>query len=129
MRPTRKKPKMFPVIMPATMMSPPRIRGLPAARRTLDSSAPRSSARPMAPGSGAGGFCGSEGGIIIRMVGHLFDVLDVPDDVVFIQHENGPALDAQILDQSAIGFPKGPGAVIGQHLDSVHTECAAPALL
>src|SRR5258707_2075327 len=89
-RATRKKPRMFPVIIPATMVSPPRTSGLPAARRTFDSSVPRSRpVRPVGSDSGAGGFRGSEGCIIIGMVGHLFHVLDVPDDVVLIQHEYG----------------------------------------
>src|SRR3984957_19755377 len=121
---------MFPVTMPATIVSPPRTRGLPAARATLASRP----ARLIAIGSGAGGlsgcvFGGGEGGIIIGMVGHLFDILYVPDEVVSVQHENRPALDSQILDQRTVGFSERTGAMIRQHLDPVHAERAAPALL
>src|SRR5437660_847157 len=129
-RATRKKPRIFPAMMPATMTSPPRTRGLPAARISLDSRLSSSQlARPSAGESGAGGFCSGERGIIIRMVGYLFDVFDMPDDVVFVQHENGPALDPQVLDQSAISFSEGTAAMIRQHLDPVDAEGPAPALL
>src|SRR5260370_6081298 len=121
-RATRKKPRMFPVTIPATIVSPPRTSGLPAARATLASSLP--SSRPARTGggeSGAGGFSGcafgsGARGIIIRMVGHLLDILDVPDEVAAIEHENRPALDPQIFDQRAVGFPERTSAMVGEHL-------------
>src|SRR5260370_21267826 len=134
-RATRAKPRMFPVTMPATIVSPPRTSGLPAARATLDSRLPSSRpARTLARGSGAGGvsgcvFCSGEGGIIIRMVGHLFDILYVADEVFPVEHKNRPAIDSQILDQRAIGFAERARAMVGQHLDPVHSKRPAPALL
>src|ERR1700683_3143857 len=111
---------MFPATMPATIVSPPRTSGLPAARAIFDSRLSR---------SGGGVFCSSEGGIVIRMVRHLLDVLDVADEVVAVEHENRPALDAEVFDQRPIGFAERAGAMVGQHLDPVHSEGAAPALL
>src|SRR5215471_10154355 len=134
-RATRKKPRMFPVTMPATIVSPPRTRGLPAARATVASRLPNSKPARTGDGeSGAGGLSGcafgsGEGGVIIRMVGHLFHVLNIPDQVARVEYENRPALDSQIFDQRAVGFPEGTGAMIRQHLDPVHSERAAPALL
>src|SRR5579872_2643060 len=134
-RATRRKPSMFPVTIPATIVSPPRTSGLPAARATLDSRLPSSRpARTLARRSGPGGVpgCvlgGREGGIVVRMVGHLFDILHVADKVLPVEHKNRPALDAQILDQRAVGFAEGTGAMVGQHLDPIHSESSAPALL
>src|SRR5437879_4283874 len=97
--------------MPATMVSPPRTSGLPAARATLDSrlssSRPARPASPCASGRGGrGGLRGGEGGVIIGMIRYLFDVLDVPDGIVPVQYENRAALDAQVLDQGPIRFPE-----------------------
>src|SRR6266404_4725031 len=106
--------------MPAMMVSPPRTSGLPAARATLAS---------RLSSSGAGGFCGGEGGVIVRMVRDLFHILYVPDNVVLVQDENRAALDAQVLDQRPVRFPERPTPMIGQHPDPVHAEGATPAFL
>src|SRR5262245_22385348 len=121
---------MFPVIIPATIVSPPRTRGLPAARATLDSRLSGSQPpRPTASASGAGGFRSGKRSVIIGMIGDLFDVLDVANDVVFVQHKNSPALDAQVFDQGAVGLTEGAAPMVGQHLDSVHTKGSTPSLL
>src|SRR4051812_37670521 len=104
--------------MPATIVSPPRTSGLPAARATLDSIVSWSRpTRPTSFSSGCGGFRRCQGGIIIRMVGNLFYVLDVADHVVLIQYEDGAALDPQIFDQRSVSFAKGTAAMVGKHLD------------
>src|SRR5579862_3562247 len=116
---------MFPATMPATIVSPPRTSGWPAARATFDSRLSSSQpAPPIACASGPGGFCGGEGGIIIRMVGHLFHILRVPDEVVLVQHEDRAALDAQVFDQRSVRFAERARAMVRQHLDPVHSEGA-----
>src|SRR5262249_12731098 len=115
---TRKNPRMLPVIIPATIVNPPRTSGLPAARATVASSLSSSGpVRPAAMESGARGLGGDglrsrKGSIVIRMVGHFFHILDIPDDVVGVEHENRAALDPQVLYESAIRFAKGAAAMV-----------------
>src|SRR3954466_12630708 len=105
--------------MPARIVRPPRTSGLPAARATLASRLASSKPAPRAPAGASGrcGFCGREGGVIIRMVRNFFDVLDVADDVGLIQYENRATLDTQIFDQCPVGFPERAAPMIRQHLD------------
>ena len=71
----------------------------------------------------------AQSSVVVGMVRDLFDILDVLDSVLFVEHENRAALDPEVLDQSAVVFAKRTGAMVGQHFDLVHTVRATPAFL
>ena len=68
-------------------------------------------------------------GFVVREIGHFLHVLRMADPVLLVQNENGAALDAQFLDQRAVGGAEGAVLVVGEHLHVVHAEGAAPARL
>src|SRR5262249_25030268 len=107
---TRPKPMTLPVITPATRGSPPRTSGLSTARAIVR----RSEA------TGDGGVLlsetsrcdlrcasraarGSKRVFVVRMVGHFLHVFGVDHFIVGVEHEDGAALDAEVVDQSAVG--------------------------
>src|SRR5678809_937460 len=67
------------------------------------------------PGRGQGGF-------VVGVLADFLHVLHIADHVVLVDDENGPAQDAQILDEGAVGLSEGSLAVIGNHLYVIDPE-------
>src|ERR1051325_1138199 len=74
-------------------------------------------------------FCGAQNSFVVWMISPLLHVFGMTDNIVLVDNENRTRRDAQLLDQSPIGFAKGSAFVIREHLYLVHTERSAPALL
>src|ERR1017187_506269 len=147
---TRPTPSTLPVRTPATIVKPPRSRGLSTARviarsgltaaddsvefspdlkRRGRASRPRGAITCRLRRWGARASGRRQRGFVVREIGYFLDVLGMANLVVRVQHENRPALNSQFLDQSSVICAEGRIFVVGEHFQVIHGEGGAPAFL
>src|SRR5437870_4195097 len=65
----------------------------------------------------AGGLGSRQCSLVVRMIPDFLDVLDIADHIILVDHKNGTAENAQILDQGSVSLAERPGSMVRHHFD------------